>query len=178
MKKLIAVAVVSSVMAMSASALPTFYWGTDGSIGAGSGPDIFNEFNVAMPTASTYLTQILKQFDQSVVLTADGTFWSAMGTPGVAYNQPITAQASWSNLPVFVRIYNSSAVGTATKFVNVSSNTLTWTDVPTAAAELNYQFGPVAQTDWQSIPEPAAAMFLLIGAGAIVVRRIRQRNAV
>lgn len=164
--------------AQFASATPVIYWSSPYGLGIGSAPDVWDNMGVPVPTTSTFLAQLVRVSDGQVMFTGSSTFWSADGGTGVGYDAipAITVQNSWNGMAFFTRIYNASTAGAATAKAETANTTLSWSDTPTPATGIDYNFGEVTQGMWTSIPEPMSAGFLLIGAGVVALRRMRNRN--
>lgn len=163
---------------VAASAGPTMTWATLYVLtggGAGGPNEVMRPDGTPMPTSSDWALCIISNgnFNAPLYMATVG-FWSAGGAPGTG-GELINVPDPWLGLSVVTRLYNHSNPLLATMYADTGTTNLTWQTAPQQAA-MDYLIGPVSQSSWQLIPEPAAAGFVLAGLGALLVRRIRRRN--
>jgi hypothetical protein len=160
------------VAAFSVGATPVFYWGSDGAVGDGFGPDIVDWNGNVVPKTVDWAVQILKQSDNSLVFQSGPTFWSSQDTDGVVYQAFDAATVPGLNgLAVYTRFYNNANPALATWYtVPVSPQTIAWNTAPLDAT-VTYEVGPVTQVMW--VPEPGTGLLVLAGAAVAIFRRRR-----
>jgi hypothetical protein len=125
------------MLAAPARGAPQLYWCSPAAL-SGIGQDIKDMYGSYIPTTSDWAVQILRQSDDSVVLTAGAGRWSSMEVDGVFWNDPVAADPSWNGLAVYTRLYNNANPALATMWMNMSPFTIAWSDIPLPATEITY----------------------------------------
>jgi len=166
MKSRLGAVMVAGLVSTCALAGPALDWGSDNAIGTGPAPDVKDRFGVVVPTDSTFLAELIRASDNTVLYTGSATFWSAAGSAGVGYDA-LTADDGWNGLSVRTRIREP---GPSTWYAVTAPSTLSWTVTPPTTS-ISYNFGEITQPMW--VPEPGTGILVLAGAALMIFRRRR-----
>lgn len=193
MKKIVlAMFFVVMSLVFSSYASTTLNWGTDGALGAGSGPDLFGtDLNPAGLNATTGVGYVLKLYiytgsgnpllDANPVSDTFVTFKNYIGssgddTAGIFLTPVLNVGPTGFDLSVKT-VYTAIWDPTGTMYhilPNVKAMpTLdgTFTDPTT----VDYNAGIQANTAYTvAVPEPSTIGLLLVGAGLVAFRRMRR----
>lgn len=172
MRKFIFMA-IACVSCFSVDASPIFYWGSDGGLDLTEG-DVYYTDGQLVAENSDWLVELVNIADDIVLHSVTDGF---LDGGGMFYADVVDADG-WAGLSVKTVIYNSNVKSNATlKAEFTSQHTFTtWGDPPPASVADYYAGGvtPVLGTDpgqWQAVPEPAVASFILIFGGSMLIGR-------
>lgn len=101
------------------------------------------------------------------LFTVQGNAWASDGYYVSAYNTP-------GSIDIFARIYNSSAIGTATEWVNTQGSVFSVPDISAGNAQpvLYDTLGTAPDgSDWKPIPEPTTLALFGLGLLTLGIRK-------
>lgn len=186
MKTKLAIAITAAAVAAHAAPWPLqLQWGSQDIFpGADGLPDVYGPDGNVVGTNADWHAQIVDALDYTVYVDSrhdgDGLgygFWDFDGAQGVAF-QTATIPIVADGRQIFTRIYNHKNPMNATMMADVGYTNFDWdVNFPLPPLPVGYNFGTVSQSDWKVVPEPGAAGLLLVGAAALVFRRMKARAA-
>jgi hypothetical protein len=182
-KMLISMLLVISVSA--ANAATSLNWGSDSILGSGVGPDVLDSSGNAIAQGTDWYLQLFDTTDGSwnpISNPTGGEFYSANNAfamaPGVTLLSVPEIYPWGSAATVGTRLFNNSDPTMATQYA-IASLTVTLPTLNGTATDptvTTYNFGTIGQNDWVAVPEPATAMFGLVGIVSLVIARRRKQG--